>query len=446
MKTVGWWPEANAPWPGARRGYRLRRDHWLAGAREREWLARAMEEAIPGSSRAVEGRLVLFHRAHGPRGEYGVEVYSSAARLGILYYDGARWRFIPTGALASILESTGYPSVEAPARGRLKGKRLGLPDCPGEGEYLLVSAGSHVGPARILSRSPCTVRVRDMAPRGFRLLGESSLDSAVQANRAYIERLAAEARGFLESEAAGEPRVYVAVSGGIDSSVALHLAVEALGPERVTAVYADTGMEWDWSRRTVERLADRLGVDLEVVRAPRDPLGLIRERGLMGMEYRWCTRLLKLEPLRAYYRRVGARVIVDGARALESDARARTPRAGVNPVIPFARRLLPIHAWSRLEVQLYARLHGLPVNPLYDMGLQRIGCMVCPAMHLHELHHARSLAPGFYERLYAVLREMGVRDPEALLMEGGWRRQGYRPRVNSPGGEGYESGAEGEKG
>ncbi|MCE4624854.1 MAG: phosphoadenosine phosphosulfate reductase family protein, partial [Desulfurococcales archaeon] len=248
----------------------------------------------------------------------------------------------------------------------------------------------------------CRVRVKDMAPRGFRLLNPSSMSEAVTVNRAYIERLAAEARSFIAGEAGGG-KVFVAVSGGIDSSVVLSLAVEALGSERVVAVYADTGMEFPASLETAERLADKLGVELLIARSSVDPFREIRSRGLMTVENRWCTRILKLAPLARLYKRMGARIVADGARALESEGRAATPRTGVNPLIPFVKRILPIHSWSRLEVQLYAHLKGLPVNPLYDMGLTRIGCIYCPAMHPHEVMISRGLHPQFYRGLENVI-------------------------------------------
>lgn len=424
-KTVGWRMKENTPWLGVPRGFRLNRDHWLAGAREKEWLKEALEGFYKGSSSIVEDSLILIQKAYSPSGGFGGEVYAHAARLGLLAYEDGAWRFYPTGALASLLESTGTPTISVEYKGRLKGRKITLPECPEEAGYVIISQRRYVGPAKIIERNPCIVRVKDMAPRGFKPLPSSSIEDAVNVNRAYIERLAAEAREFIKAHA-GSGRVYVAVSGGLDSSAALSLAVEAVGRRRVVAVYADTGMEFPESKRTVEELAETLGVDLDIVSPQVDPVEEIARRGLMGKEYRWCTRLLKLEPLRGYYEARGARIVVDGARALESESRALTPRVGVNPVIPGVKRLLPIHSWSRLEVQLYAYLKGLPVNPVYDRGLHRIGCMLCPAMHIHEMRVSMELSRGFYQRIYKVLRELGIRDPEEFLLRGEWRRLGVR--------------------
>ncbi len=423
FKIVGWRLGENTPWLGVPQGFRFRRDHWIPGRMEVEWLRSSMDDSIPGSSIVLDGRIVLFHRIPSPGESYSVEVYSHASRIGVLEYDGSGWSFKPSGALASILEGIGFNIIRIDFRGRLKGKKVRVPpgDCR-SGSYILVSSGGFVGPARIIDRRECIVRVRDMAPRGFSLLQQSTISDAVMVNRAYIERLGFEAVEFIRREAGGG-KVVVAVSGGIDSSVTLALTVRALGPGRVTAVYADTGMEFKESLETVEKLASMMGVDLVIVSARLDPLEEIARRGLMTRSNRWCTRILKLSPLARYYRRVNARIVVDGARALESEARSITPRSGVNPLIPFVKRILPIHSWSRLEVQLYAHLEGLPVNPLYDRGLQRIGCILCPAMHLYEIRVAEEIMPGFYNRLYKYLVENGVRDPRSYIHNGSWRRR-----------------------
>lgn len=423
-KIVGWNLQKNTPWLGVKRGYAFQRDHWLAGRMEQQWLIESLNKLFEGAGELVRNRLVLLHKAYSPKGGFGVEVYSHAVKLGLMAYEDSGWRLYPTGALTSLLESLGFTTITLPTRKRLKGKKVQLDECHEfRVDYVIISSGKFVGPARIQSRNPCIVKVKDMAPRGFKPLTESSIDDAVLVNRAYIERLAAEAREFIRKWV-DKPPVFVAVSGGLDSSVTLSLTVEALGAENVIAVYADTGMEFEESLSTVERLVSRLGVDLDIVSSRVDPVDQIRKRGLMGKDRRWCTRILKLRPLREYYSKRGARFVIDGARALESESRAATPRVGINPVIPFVKRLLPIHSWSRLEVQLYARLRDLPVNTLYGEGLHRIGCILCPAMHIHEMRIAMKLKPEFYNRISSALRDLGIDDPKSFLLDGQWRKTG----------------------
>lgn|GEM_PF-1267053 len=434
--------------PGGRSAgcWRMRGDYWLAGRFEKR-VVEGLARRVLGAGLGLPGRLVVVHRVPAPLGEYAVEVFVDAVRLGVVEYVAGRgWVFYPSAAAAALAAAAGAPVVEArfPRGRRVKGKRLRLPGpCPAGSEALVLrdSGQGLVGVARVLGMGEagggCLVKVRDVAPWGFRLLEPAGVDEAVEANREALGALAAEARGFIRrvyERFARGGRVAVALSGGADSAAVLSLAREALGGERLVAVYADTGMEFPEARRHAERLAAMLGVDLEVVEPRVDPLEEVARRGIMTREDRWCTRLLKLEPLGRLYRRLGARLVLDGARALESTNRARTPRLGENPQIPGTLRALPIHHWSRLQVQLYLAERAIPLPHLYQEGLTRIGCIACPAMHLFELHVAWRLHPWWYRRLARAAAEAwGVDEEEALrrLLAGAWRKGGNWERPHS---------------
>ncbi len=425
--SLGWDIKANTPLLSGGR-MRLRGDAWLAGRGEREVLSGLIAHSF-NSDRRIADRIaqppLVLHRIPAPLGEYAVEIFGHGLRLGSMEINPAtgEWVLHPSGALASILASLGHkPAVTGRhARGRLKGKRLPSPYCS-QASYVLVDAGSHVGVARSLGETG-ECKVKDVAPKGFKPLPPADPRIVAGANKDYVEGIAREAVGFIRNNTPGRGTVHVAVSGGLDSTVAAALAVRALGSGRVRLVYADTGMDPPESRRTVERLADRLGVQLDIVEAGVDPVREMARRGLMSRENRWCTRLFKLEPLRRYYERRRARVVVEGVRGWESTLRRGLPRAGVNPAIPGVRRLLPILYWRRIDVQVYAHLDGLPVNPLYEQGFTRIGCMICPAMTLHELRLASSRWRSFYERLAIALEPPGVKGGLEYILSGKWRRK-----------------------
>jgi 3'-phosphoadenosine 5'-phosphosulfate sulfotransferase (PAPS reductase)/FAD synthetase/3'-phosphoadenosine 5'-phosphosulfate sulfotransferase len=255
-------------------------------------------------------------------------------------------------------------------------------------------------------------------PSGERVGGEPvdvELGELLKANEAVVDAHERVSLAFLRERGAGADEVFVPVSGGKDSSAALALAVKAFGAKRVTAVYVDTGVDFPQNPEYVERLAAKLGVRLEVARAP--VLEELPSRGLPTHGAgRWCTGL-KLEALRSALRRLAQTasepVVVVGDRDAESESRSRRPPARRGEV---GLELAPLKQWSAALVQLYLLREGVGLNPLYLSGFYRLGCYVCPALRGWELH-VMLRDRAILERLRGApfldefLRSKGVRPP-----------------------------------
>jgi len=97
--------------------------------------------------------------------------------------------------------------------------------------------------------------------------------------------------------------VVASVSGGKDST-ALILALREAGiPARY--VFADTLWEADETYVYLDFLRRVLGIVIDVVGAPGGMEARCRHRaGFPGRMQRFCTRELKLDPLRAYHDRI----------------------------------------------------------------------------------------------------------------------------------------------
>ncbi len=217
-------------------------------------------------------------------------------------------------------------------------------------------------------------------------------------------RLLREALQEAEEKLGGVDSIVVPWSGGKDSTIALYLAKRLF--RDVQAVYVDTGVDFPHTREYVERMAERLGVELIVTQARvREELSSGRE--MPTHDNRWCTGL-KLDALDSTLKRLGDRlVVVTGDRDAESEARSRRPpirfeeRNGVKKVV-----VSPLKAWSTILVQLYAQLRGVELNPLYEHGFYRLGCYICPALRSWEkmllakepLVAARLIGLPFYRR------------------------------------------------
>ncbi|MCE4627729.1 MAG: phosphoadenosine phosphosulfate reductase family protein [Desulfurococcales archaeon] len=259
-----------------------------------------------------------------------------------------------------------------------------------------------------------------------------SLDALLETNSGVLRELERISLEMLSREVRG--RAVVPLSGGKDSSAALILAVKALGPDRVTAVYVDTGIDFDENREYAERLASRLGVELLTERADVDR-GLIIERlPLPTAKNRWCTGR-KLAALHRAIRRVAssARItIVVGDRDAESSKRSLRPPVRLDESLNLPV-VAPLKYWAGAHVETYLHLEGVEPNPLYLMGFLRLGCYLCfalrPSWELQLLLHS-----GYYKRVLRDKPEQAQlikRFLGATLGEGLSSGRGEKARANN---------------
>ncbi len=225
-----------------------------------------------------------------------------------------------------------------------------------------------------------------------------SLEEIAWENRGLLETLEAHSLRLLEESLEGlRGRVVVPLSGGKDSAAALALAVKALGSERVTAVYVDTGIDFEESRETALENAAALGVEIIEVDAGVDRGLLLERMPLPSPDNRWCTGR-KLAALRralgGISEKHGGAILVVGDRDAESDKRSRRPLVRVGQGLPYPT-IAPIRLWSGAHVEAYLALRGLRLNPLYGLGFYRTGCYICFSLRGWEI---------------GIMRESGILD------------------------------------
>jgi len=191
------------------------------------------------------------------------------------------------------------------------------------------------------------------------------------------------------------------VSGGKDST-AMMLALRESGiPHR--CVFADTGWEAPETYEYLDLLRDRLGVAIDVVGVEGGMEGRVMYRaGFPARTQRWCTRVLKINPIRDYHAKIDAETgrptaVVIGVRAQESAKRAALSELDMEADGPRAwgwKVWRPLISWTVEDVLRAHHRHNVPVNPLYRAGFGRVGCWPCIFSNKAEIRLLAEFDPG----------------------------------------------------
>lgn len=230
----------------------------------------------------------------------------------------------------------------------------------------------------------------------------------------------------------------ISVSGGKDSTATYLKAIES-GRE-FRAVFADTGNEHDAVYQYIEDLPIKTGgPKIETVRAdftrqiashrnhilekwkgkgmsdsiiekaanakvasgnPFLDLCILKGRFPSRMA-QFCTEELKTNPIieQIVLPMLKAMPVLQwiGVRAEESPARALQPRYNRHESGCYLWR--PIFHWTVADVWAVHRKHGIAPNPLYAMGMGRVGCMPCINCNQGEFNRIQRLFPDHLKRI-----------------------------------------------
>lgn len=244
--------------------------------------------------------------------------------------------------------------------------------------------------------------------------------------------------------------VVVSVSGGKDSQACAIIALDRHASEDVRFVFADTGNEHpatyahlDYLERTFGKRIDVVRADFadafvrkrrtiakkwcrkerlskEICRAAYDmlekPTGvpfldlcLIKGR-FPSRRAQFCTTELKKIPLQEYaYSLMQQGFHVEswqGVRRDESTWRANAiEREDVEPMLSVYR---PILEWTAQQVVDFSVERGIKLNPLYQQGMTRVGCMPCINENKKSLSTIAARFPEHVERIAAWERAVGA--------------------------------------
>ncbi len=363
-------------------------------------------------------RILLLNKTGGlDRNEL---VIANGTRFGWLSFDPVTrsHRFdLEPGALAGLLDRVTKGIVDldrdpafAGTKLRLGGKKVQVSTDEEDGQVIVRYRGRH-GTGLLADGR---LRVRELVAVQPARYADPGWETVIDRNRLHLKNLERQAVRTIRSHIDDRPCANVSFSGGKDSTAVLALARKAGVSE---AFFIDTGLEFP---ETME-FVNSMGV--QVIERGGDFYQAVERAGPPGKDNRWCCKLLKLHPLKRHLAAVGPCVTVQGNRWYESWNRAGLDETSQNPNNPLQLNVSPIRHWRALEVWLYIWWQGLPVNPLYEQGFERLGCYLCPAMLEAEMENLRRIHPELSERwdtfLAGYARARGL--PEEFASWGLWR-------------------------
>jgi len=246
-----------------------------------------------------------------------------------------------------------------------------------------------------------------MSATGLRLCipepGQAWNNAQVEAVKPCLEKMEATERlqwalDFLPENA------IVTSSFGAQSAVMLHL-VTRFRPD-MPVVLIDTGYLFDETYQFIDRLVERLGLNLKIYHPSISPawqenrFGRRWEQGPEGI--RQYNQMNKVEPMERALEDLQVGTWFSGLRREQSDT-----RQGLAVLQRHGRvvKVSPIADWTNRDVHKYLQAHDLPYHPLWDRGYVSIG----------DRHTSQPLVEGMSAqdtRFFGMVRECGLHEPE----------------------------------
>ena len=203
----------------------------------------------------------------------------------------------------------------------------------------------------------------------------------------------------------------ISISGGKDSTATLLKVLEFAPKDDVKVVFCDTKWEADEVYEYLDYLEKKL--DIEMIRIESEGMENLakRKKFIPNSFIRFCTKELKIKPFEKWLLNtfVGKEefVIFEGVRREESKSRAETPNFTIKKSLISPKfdkpTCYPIVDWTTEEVFEYIKNKGLEVNPLYQKGFRRVGCMPCVNASKWDLIY---LEDKYKERLFNLGKEV----------------------------------------
>lgn len=222
--------------------------------------------------------------------------------------------------------------------------------------------------------------------------------------------------------------IVACLSGGKDSTALAILLVkerpEWVGDRPIYFITNDTGWEHPITRAYGDYLRLALNINI-VVPPPKYTFESLAEQRKMfpSTTRRFCTEELKVLPAARWMEAQGwddfQCIVARGIRADESEGRKLAQEWGE---FTDARKVYPIWnplvEWTPEQVFDIHKRHGIEPNPLYKMGMKRVGCWPCIMASKQQLRATFKIDPDLLPRLRALEARVIDLAATALIAKG----------------------------
>lgn len=236
----------------------------------------------------------------------------------------------------------------------------------------------------------------------------SSWEGAVAANEKILDLYESKSVEFIRDVMEKNPGVTptISYSGGKDSLVTLLITLKA--GLKLPMIFADTGLEFPETIENVHEVAEKYGLELYAESGEDNFWREFEVNGPPAVDFRWCCRVCKLAPVKCLIEKTwGEALSFIGQRKFESAKRLQSPRVWRNKNVPCQISAAPIQHWTAMHDWLYLFREKAPYNPLYEIGLDRIGCFMCPSSDVACMKDIAARYPEMWKMWEEKVRAWG---------------------------------------
>lgn len=204
----------------------------------------------------------------------------------------------------------------------------------------------------------------------------------------------------------------ISFSGGKDSTALILWATENL--DDFDTVWMDTGWEHPWTYDYVDYIDKKL-LDGELVRLKSSEYEgfedlSIQKKRVPSAKARFCTQKLKLEPLIAYFDTLRDDFEIYnyvGIRAEESIKRSEMKKTAFDLDYFGCWIRRPLLDWKAQGVFDMLDKHEVDPNPLYKVGMSRVGCMPCVMNRHSDFRQIMERFPDVIDKVRRLEEKLG---------------------------------------